>query len=439
MPSEAGKQTTSETLRRGREAWARSAWAETFAALRQVVDDPAVTLDDLEHLAISAELVGQSAEGHEVLAEAHHRAAATGDPCRAALLAFWLAYSLMDKGEPARGSGWLARVSSIIESSDVDCVAAGYVLLPGATELLYTGDPATALERYGEAAAIAERFHDLDLATFARLGRGSALVELGRLDEGLPLLDEAMVAVSEGEVSPVVNGIVYCATIDRCRRIYDLRRAQEWTAALDRWLAAHPDVVPFRGQCLVFRADLLHLRGDWDAAWTATEQAHIRLAEPPPEPALGAALYQEGELHRLRGRPAEAEQAYTEAAGVGPPGPARPSAGAARPRPSPRGAGGDGGGRREHRRPVGGAHARGGHRDRPCRRRARGGPWPCRPVAFGRGPARGADAHGPGRAGRRPGAAGDGRSARRRGRAPPIARRPGGRSTRRTRSPGRAR
>jgi len=144
------------------------------------------------------------------------------------------------------------------------------------------------------------------------LGRGQAALALGETTEGMKLLDEAMVAVATGEVSPIPAGIVYCAVIEACMDVFDLRRAAEWTQALDRWCAVQPDLVPYRGQCLVHRSQLLQAHGAWADALSEAERARRHLSEPA-HPALGLALYQQGELHRLRGRFTEAERAYRAA------------------------------------------------------------------------------------------------------------------------------
>jgi DNA-binding NarL/FixJ family response regulator len=175
------------------------------------------------------------------------------------------------------------------------------------------GDFDVAERAYADVAEIAERFRDADLATFARLGQGDALIGRSETQRGLALLDEAMVAVMAGEVSPAVAGIVYCSVIESCQRLFDLRRAQEWTSALTRWVEDQPQLVAYRGQCLLHRAELMTFHGSWAEAGDEARHARDRLAGPPPDPALGVAWYQEAELHRLRGAFGPAEEAYRAA------------------------------------------------------------------------------------------------------------------------------
>jgi ATP/maltotriose-dependent transcriptional regulator MalT len=95
-------------------------------------------------------------------------------------------------------------------------------------------------------------------------------------------------------------------------RLFDLQRAWEWTEALSAWCDAQPDLVPFRGQCLVHRSQLQEASGEWSNAIATAEAACRRLTDPP-HPALGLAHYQEAELHRLVGVFDEAEAAYRQA------------------------------------------------------------------------------------------------------------------------------
>ena len=105
--------------------------------------------------------------------------------------------------------------------------------------------------------------------------------------------------------------------ISACYEVFDLRRAQEWTAALGRWCAAQPELVAYRGQCLIRRAEIMQVHGAWSDAMAEAERACERLSQPGPRPGLGAAFYQLAELHRVRGEFEEAAEAYRRAGEAG--------------------------------------------------------------------------------------------------------------------------
>ena len=309
--------TATTAVDEGREAYAREAWSDAYSRLLAAHREGPLGPDDVELLAMAAYLIGRDEESDDWLERAHQGHLRQGDAPRAVRCAFWLAMGFFERGQVARGGGWLARAQRLLDEGGLDCVERGYLLIPVALECLEGGDPAGARERFADAVAIAQRFKDPDLVTVGRLGEGSGLLRLGRVGEGVALLDEAMVAVTAGDVSPIVVGMSYCIMIDACREIFDVRRIREWTSTLDRWLDRHPDQAPFRGQCLLHRAELLQLQGRWTDALAEAERALHLFSVPEPRPAVGSAHYQRAELHRLRGEYAEAEAAYHEAGAWG--------------------------------------------------------------------------------------------------------------------------
>jgi DNA-binding CsgD family transcriptional regulator/tetratricopeptide (TPR) repeat protein len=308
---------TADELERGRDAYARSAWGEAYELLGHAERAAPLTGSDLVLLATAAHMLGLVDEFLPLLERAHHAYAEEGEALPAVRCAFWIGMNLALRGEMGPATGWLGRAQRLLEREEGECVEQGYMLLPVAFQHELSGDFDGAAETAAAAAEIGERFGDNDLFALAVHVQGTVLAKGGRVAEGLSLLDEAMVAVTAGEVSPVVSGIVYCGVILACEEVYELRRAHDWTAALTRWCEQQPDLVSFRGRCLVHRAQLLRLHGDWPAALEEARLAGERFAGAMNPGAIAKAWYLQGEVQRLGGQFGDAEDAYREASRLG--------------------------------------------------------------------------------------------------------------------------
>jgi ATP/maltotriose-dependent transcriptional regulator MalT len=304
-------------LQRGRDSYEALAWADAFECLSRA--DQAVPLggDDLVLLGIAAHMLGRADEWLPLLERAHHQYVEEGEPLRAVRCAFWIGMNLALRGEMGPASGWLRRAQRMLEREESESVEQGYMLLPVAFQHEVSGDLEGAAATAAAAAEIGERFGDRDLFAMAVHVQGTVLAKSGRVAEGLRLLDEAMVAVTAGEVSPVVSGLVYCGVILACEDAYEVRRAQEWTAALSRWCEQQPDLISFRGRCLVHRAQLLRLHGDWPAALDEARLAGDRFSVAMNPGAIARAWHLQGDVLRLMGRFEEAEESYREASRLG--------------------------------------------------------------------------------------------------------------------------
>jgi ATP/maltotriose-dependent transcriptional regulator MalT len=308
-----------ETVVMGRAAYDRRRWGEAYDRLSAGAEDQELAVDDLERLAVAAYMTGRTEAAAETLERLHLALLDAGEVSPAVRWAVWLAILLFQAGQHAQAGGWVSRARRLLADTSEDGPERGYLLVPAALQALDGGDLEHARELFQQAAAIAERCQEADLTVMGVLGQGQALVAMGEAETGVAMLDEAMIAVTTDDVSPLMAGIAYCAMIIACRAVFDVRRAQEWTAALSLWCSSQQDLHPYRGQCLVHRSEIMQLRGEWSEAMDEVEQACAHLSAAPGDPVIGMAHYQRAELLRLRGQLLQAEQSYREASRWGHP------------------------------------------------------------------------------------------------------------------------
>jgi ATP/maltotriose-dependent transcriptional regulator MalT len=303
-------------LERGRDSYADRAWADAYAHLGRADEAEPLGPSDLHLLATAAYMLGRDEEWAAAHERAHHLHLETGDAEQAARAAFWIGLGFVLRGEFGPAEGWFGRAQRILEEHGADCVERGFLLIPYGFGLLSAGDGAAAGAAASDAAAAGRRFGDRDLCALALLLEGQAAAIDARVSEGLALLDEAMVAVTTEDLSPVVSGLVYCAVILTCQEVFEVRRAREWTLALDRWCRQQPDMLAFTGRCRVHRAEILQLGGAWPDALEEARLAGQRFVETNNR-TVGLALYREAELLRLQGDLEGAEEAYRAASRAG--------------------------------------------------------------------------------------------------------------------------
>ena len=307
-----------DDLHRAREAYERREWVAAYRALTDL-GDTNLRADDFAALAVTAFLLGRRNDCVQALQRAYQTELEDGDTLGAVRAAYWLALTLWQGGEAAIGSGWLARGERLLESVEGDVVERGYLLERATFGHIAKGEFAQAVATAPSVTEYGRRFGDPDLTAMGLHTEGRLTIFSGQVAAGLRLLDEAMVSVLAGEVSPILSGIIYCSSVEACQQISDFGRMSEWTHALTVWCESQPGLVAFTGQCAVHRGQLMRLHGAYRDAIRELEHAAGRYAAAGGSPAAGQAHYERGEALRISGKHDAAEAAYAEAAGHGHP------------------------------------------------------------------------------------------------------------------------
>jgi ATP/maltotriose-dependent transcriptional regulator MalT len=270
---------------------------------------------ELDRLGESLFWLDRPDDSMAVLGRAFTAHVAAGGHAAAAMTAWQLFYGHALVGEMALANGWLERTRREAAHAE-DAATEGFLAL--AESDLATG--AGALE---EAVAHAERAVEFgratghaDLTAMALQTKARSLVACGRLDDGITALDEAMVAVVNGELTPLFTGWVYCNALSTCHDLADLTRVMEWSDSAMRWCDDLREGRLYRGICRLHVVELATRRGTWQTAAAMAQQACDELTSHDPRYA-GEAHYLIGELHRMAGDLDLGEEAFTRAHQLG--------------------------------------------------------------------------------------------------------------------------
>lgn len=283
----------------GFEALARAEWSAAQASFIEAGDVP----EALMGLANACYWLGHLDEMLEALEGAYRAAQASGMSMLAAAAAMSLAgYQKQFVGNTAAARGWADRAARIVQAGAPEL--RGELL---GTRSFVTADPVESERLAREAWDIGRATGNPDLQLLAMTAVGAALVQQGRVVEGMRLLDEAMAAALGGECgNPLTAAHAACMTMIVCASHFDIERATQWVQAMERFIARYG--CPFLdAECRTHYGRILFENGDWATAEAELGQAIAMTTGGTPS-ALATARATLAELRIAQGRREDAER-----------------------------------------------------------------------------------------------------------------------------------
>jgi DNA-binding CsgD family transcriptional regulator len=231
---------------------------DAFSAVLEVAELPEAFFGLANALFWLGDLAGTIANCEKAYAAFRRRP----DPVFAAGAALSLVgYNKGYLGNTAAARGWLSRAARIIETEAPGL--RGELL--GATAYV-TDDPVESEALARQAVEIGRANGNSDLELMAMHAVGQALVQQGRTEEGMSLLDEAMAGVISGEGGdPLMVAQLSCMTMVVCGSCFDLERATQWVQSLQSFIEQYG--CPFLyAECRTYYGRVLFENGEWAAA-----------------------------------------------------------------------------------------------------------------------------------------------------------------------------
>jgi len=269
----------SEQLALAREHFVGKRWESACAAFSAADLVEPLDVVDLDTYAEAAQISGRIDAAIAQLVRVFEDRAAARDVHAMCKAAYWLwSAHVFARAEFALGAAWLSRARTLADGHRSS--ADGWILVPQAYADIGSGAFEAAAGLLHRAIERGVAAGDVDLVTIATMMRGRALLMSGTTEPGLDLLDQAMASLLTGATSPRTTAVMFCAAIGTCHQAHELQRAREWSVALEQWLSTIDELDgAYFGNCRIYRAMLLRLRGDWPGALAELEATCRELAK----------------------------------------------------------------------------------------------------------------------------------------------------------------
>ena len=246
-------------LDHARAAYGQSRWSTARSELEAADADRPLEAEDLERLAWSCRWESDPRAFLDALERAEVAFAATGERAGAARMALEQArhHAMMLDGAVALTC--YVRATEHLDGAP-ECAEHAQAQWSLAFTLMEAGDATAARDALLEARAIARRVGSPGMEAMAVQGLAHVAATTGEVGEVLPLVDEAAALAMRPGVAPVHAGYVYCAVISVCRALCDWGRATEWTKVSTRY-CERESIAGYTGLCRFHQGEINRLHG----------------------------------------------------------------------------------------------------------------------------------------------------------------------------------
>jgi class 3 adenylate cyclase len=301
-------------LEQAQDAMARHSWTEAFEILTAADAEAGLGPEALEILGDTSFWLSRIDDRINARERAYAGYLEAASEQKAGLMCLRLAEDHFNRHADSVGRGWLSRAERLL-AEHTNSVEYGWLARLKAVIAEGRGDIDEALNLAKVTYETATRVGDRDLQVLSLHDQGRAMVAKNLVEEGMELMEEAMIDAVAGELGALATGKIYCNMIDICEKLADYRRASEWDQAARRWCKRVANESGFPGVCRVKRAEIMRFKGAWAEAEDEARRACKELSDFPGYAAAGLIII--GEIRLRSGDLSGAEKAFQQAHELG--------------------------------------------------------------------------------------------------------------------------